>query len=310
MMVSISCLSYNQAPYIRQCLDSFLMQQTDFPFEILIHDDASTDGTIAIIEEYASKYPDKIFPIIQTENQFSKGVRGIMAKYNFPRAKGKYIALCEGDDYWTDPQKLQKQVDFLEGNPNFSLCFHDARDIFQDGSVAEKTYCSPLKKQVFTTQDIVGFINIPTVSVMFRNSLATYKESCLLTPIGDWPLYMLLSKFGNFYFIKEEMGMYRKHSAGINSLRPKTTQNLNKLKAIEVVEESEEFRNNKQVKALLIDEKLRLIYYQSLLYIRNKEFIKSLNFYFKLLFGSPLLQLGKSKLSYPYKFFTGAKRKV
>jgi len=120
-LVSVSCITYNHEPYIRQCLDGFLMQQCDFEYEILIHDDASTDGTSEIIREYQEKYPEIIKPIIQTENQWSQGVRGIMAKFNFSRARGKYIALCEGDDYWTDPLKLQKQVDFLENNPEYSL---------------------------------------------------------------------------------------------------------------------------------------------------------------------------------------------
>src|SRR5690606_25359461 len=103
--------------FIRQCLDGIFMQKCNFEYEILIHDDASTDDTQKIIKEYQQKYPEIIKPILQTENQYSKGVRGIMARFNFPRAKGKYIALCEGDDYWTDPLKLQKQIDFLENNP-------------------------------------------------------------------------------------------------------------------------------------------------------------------------------------------------
>ena len=96
-----------------QCLDGFMMQQTNFAFEVLIHDDASTDGTTEIIKEYEAKYPEIIKPIYEEENQWVKGRRG-SAVFNFPRAKGKYIAMCEGDDYWTDPLKLQKQVDFLE----------------------------------------------------------------------------------------------------------------------------------------------------------------------------------------------------
>src|SRR5690606_15609661 len=107
--VSICCITYNHEPFIRQCLDGFLMQQGDFEYEILIHDDASTDGTTKIIQEYELKYPEIIKPIIQTQNQYSQGVRGINFIYNFPRAKGEYIAMCEGDDYWTDPLKLQKQ---------------------------------------------------------------------------------------------------------------------------------------------------------------------------------------------------------
>lgn len=107
-LVSICCITYNHAPYIRQCLEGFLIQKTTFPFEILIHDDASTDGTADIIREYEARYPHLIKPIYQVENQYSKGTK-ISSTYNYPRAKGKYIALCEGDDYWTDPLKLQNK---------------------------------------------------------------------------------------------------------------------------------------------------------------------------------------------------------
>lgn len=115
-LASICCITYNHASYIQEAIDSFLMQKTTFPFEILVHDDASTDGTTEILLGYAKKYPDIIKPIIQTKNQYTKcGL--INPRFVFPKAKGKYIALCEGDDYWTDPSKLQKQVSFLENNP-------------------------------------------------------------------------------------------------------------------------------------------------------------------------------------------------
>ncbi len=132
IVLSISCITFNHAYYVKECLDGFLMQKTSFPFEILIHDDCSTDGTKEIIEEYVAKYPDIIFPIFQTENQYSKGVRGMMARFNFPRSRGKYLALCEGDDYWTDPYKLQKQVDFLEANQEYLRFFHKTKAVLGD----------------------------------------------------------------------------------------------------------------------------------------------------------------------------------
>ena len=124
MVVSICCITYNHAQFIRKCLDGFLMQKTDFPVEILIHDDCSTDGTTEIIREYEAKYPDLIFPLYEEENQYQKGKAAEIDFYNYRRARGKYIAYCEGDDYWTDPLKLQKQVDFMETNPEYSVCFH------------------------------------------------------------------------------------------------------------------------------------------------------------------------------------------
>ena len=114
-LVSISCITYNHKQYIRDAIEGFLMQITNFPVEILIHDDASTDGTAEIIREYEKQYPWLIKPVYQTENQYSKH-NGIISKIQYVRALGKYIAFCEGDDYWTDPYKLQKMVDFLESN--------------------------------------------------------------------------------------------------------------------------------------------------------------------------------------------------
>ena len=120
-VVSVICLAYNHSRYIRKCLDGFVMQQTDFRYEVIIHDDASDDGTDLIIKEYADRYPDIFVPVYQTVNQYSQGVP-IGKVFLYPRAKGKYIAECEGDDYWTDPLKLQKQVDFLESHPDYVLC--------------------------------------------------------------------------------------------------------------------------------------------------------------------------------------------
>lgn len=122
-LVSVCCITYNHEPYIAQTLDSFLMQKTEFPFEVLIHDDASTDRTADIIRKYEKKFPQIIKPIYQKENQYSQGKRDISATWNFPRAKGKYIAMCEGDDYWIDENKLQIQADFLENNPEYGMCY-------------------------------------------------------------------------------------------------------------------------------------------------------------------------------------------
>lgn len=140
-LVSICCLTYNHAPYIRQCIDGFLMQKVNFNIEILIHDDASTDGTIDILREYEAIYPDIIFPIYEAENKYSNGYSGQMDFFNYRRARGKYIAYCEGDDYWTDPQKLQKQVDFMEANPEYSVCYTRYKRQLNTGQLVDD-YCS------------------------------------------------------------------------------------------------------------------------------------------------------------------------
>ena len=129
-------MAYNHASYIRQCLDGFMMQKTNFLFEVLIHDDASTDGTQEIIREYADRYPELINPIYQIENQYSKGISPLR-QILFPMAKGKYIALCEGDDYWIDPLKLQKQVDFLESHNELTFCVHRYKRFFVISNIVE-----------------------------------------------------------------------------------------------------------------------------------------------------------------------------
>ena len=137
-LVSICCMAYNHEKFIRQCLDGFVMQKTTFAFEILVHEDASTDNTASIVSEYESKFPHLFRCVYQTENQFKK--QNTLVNILFKMAKGKYIALCEGDDYWTDPLKLQKQVDFLEANEDYTICFHDVYALYPDGKMVEDSF--------------------------------------------------------------------------------------------------------------------------------------------------------------------------
>lgn len=123
-LVSVSTITYNHKDFIAKCIEGVLSQKTNFRIEYLIHDDCSTDGTTEIVRQYAEKYPDIIKPMYEQENQYSKGGPWGSIVYNYPRARGKYIALCEGDDFWTDPYKLKKQVDFMESHPDYSCCFH------------------------------------------------------------------------------------------------------------------------------------------------------------------------------------------
>ncbi len=175
-LVSICCLSYNHEKYIAQALESFLMQKTNFPFEILVHDDASPDKSQSIIKEYESKYPHIIKPIYQSENQKSRLKYGMNPHFNFPRAKGKFIAMCEGDDYWIDPLKLQKQVDFLENNPNCNLCVTNGKIYHQDSNtysfftVPKKQINRDNKvslKYIFSKRGVV----FPTASYLFRKNI-------------------------------------------------------------------------------------------------------------------------------------------
>ena len=121
--VSVCCTTYNHERYLKRCLDSIVCQKTNFAFELLVFEDCSKDGTRKILEEYASKYPDIIIPLYQEENRYSKDIH-VCENFVFPLVRGEYVALCEGDDYWTDEYKLQKQVDALDRNPQCNFCTH------------------------------------------------------------------------------------------------------------------------------------------------------------------------------------------
>lgn len=242
-IVSISCITYNHAPYIRQCLDGFLMQKTSFPIEILIHDDASTDGTQDIIREYEVRYPEIIKPIYQKENQYSKGVK-VSLKYNYPRAKGKYIALCEGDDYWTDPLKLQKQVDFLESHPDYVMCSHQYRTYNQE----EKTFGSchfgtsqPIEYNLKTLID--GFWFFHPLTVVFRTAALELEEYQRYPVVMDAVLFYALLKKGKGYCFPDDMGVYRVQNKGVWSGISQKKQFKNELLArigIHKVEKTDE----------------------------------------------------------------------
>lgn len=211
LQVSILSITYNHAPYIRECLDSLLQQETDFPFEIIIHDDCSTDGTTEIIQEYADKYPDIIIPLYEEENQYSKGVRGMFTTYCLPKARGKYIALCEGDDYWIDPFKLQKQVDFLERNPEYGMCYTKTRYFFQErGVFNNKTFGGPYTE---LKDLLLKPYCIPTATICVRKNLYEYALTNHIIkhrwPMGDFPLSLAVSLQSKIYFLNQETAVYR-----------------------------------------------------------------------------------------------------
>jgi len=212
-LVSICCITYNHKNFIREAIDGFLMQQTNFPIEIIIHDDASTDNTANIIHEYQVRYPNLIKPIIQTENQYSSRGFGFLLDM-FDKAQGRYIALCEGDDYWTDPLKLQKQVDFLEKNTKFSICFHKAK-ILEDNELKNSEAFVP--SIVSTIIDLAHHGNyIYTASCVFRNNTPkTIGKNYCLAPAVDYYLHMMNAQCGDIFYIDEPMSVYRVHENSV-----------------------------------------------------------------------------------------------
>ena len=215
-LVSIICLTYNQEKYVRDCLDGFVMQQTNFPYEVLIYDDASTDGTPAIIREYAAKYPESFRPTLYEKNNYSQGL-GFVGYYEGMReAKGKYIAYCEGDDYWTDPLKLQKQVDFLETHPDYETCAHEVIVKYADGkelafSDFEHNLLISVKKSDYTFDDMLTGNIIHVSSMMYRNFDMQFPSWLPQISAGDMVVYRLLGERGKLHVLPDAMSVYRDH---------------------------------------------------------------------------------------------------
>ncbi len=212
-MVSIVCNTYNHEKYIADALEGFVSQKTTFPIEILVMDDASTDRTADIIREYEKKYPEIIKPVYQTENQYSQGLKP--GAQNRTRAKGKYIAICEGDDYWIDEYKLQKQVDYMESHPDCTFCFTNGYRCYGINKPTEKkiipwTKYSIVKKNssIYNVGEIELMGYVPTCSFVWRNGLffLPVAENAFQ---GDELWKISMTNHGYAYFIDEPMVVYR-----------------------------------------------------------------------------------------------------
>lgn len=200
--VSVLCVTYNHKDFIAKALDGFLMQKTNFPYEIVVHDDASTDGTREILLQYKEKYPDKIRLILQEENQYSKGTR-ILPTFLFPEIRGKYAAVCEGDDEWIYEGKLQEQYGLMERNPEISLCVHNA--IQRNLETGCETYLiNGLEEGVIGEREIFFSTkgHVPTASFFFRTDcVKKYPQFIFEAPVGDDPLRFHCALQGDIYYI-------------------------------------------------------------------------------------------------------------
>lgn len=215
MKVSVLVMTYNHARFIAQALDSALMQETSFPYEIIVSEDCSSDGTREIVKDYHRRFPDKIRLLLSERNLASNAVvaRGVDA------ARGEYVALLDGDDYWVSPHKLQKQVDFLEHHPECAICFHNATVVHENGSQEPHLWTRMNQREITTLEDLWMGNYIATCSTMFRRGLfgefPAWYESFF--PITDWPLHILNAEHGKIGYINEVMGVYRYHSQGAYS---------------------------------------------------------------------------------------------
>ena len=211
--VSVVCNAYNHEKYIRSALDGFVMQKTTFPFEVLVHDDASSDRTAEIIREYEIEYPDIIKPIYSTENQYSKN-DGSLSRIQYGRVQGKYIALCEGDDYWTDPLKLQKQYDLLESHPEIDICATAAKTE-RDGEIVGRISTS-LRDTLFSIEEVIlgggGFV--ATASLMYRTSIRKNPLPFFKVLRLDYTTQIAGSIRGGMLYLAEDTCVYRLATVG------------------------------------------------------------------------------------------------
>ena len=215
IMVSIRCLCYNHEKYLRRSLDGIVNQKTNFRFEAIIHDDASTDNSQAIIKEYAEKYPEIIIPILQKENQYSKDPH--ISQYIIrPIVRGKYCAICECDDYWTDLNKLQQQVDFLEKHSEYSICGHAYDVVEENEHIVNHKIRENKQNHDISLNDIIMNYDLPqTATLVYRTDkwmkMPDFFSKCM---VGDYPLMLYMGTCGKMFYINKNMSCYRLHDKG------------------------------------------------------------------------------------------------
>ncbi len=212
MRATVLLVTYNHAPYIAQALESVLAQTTDFPFEVIVSEDCSSDGTRAIVEEYRSRHPDRIRLLLSPRNRGDNEViaRGIRA------ARGDVIAYLDGDDWWTDPHKLQAQVEFLEREPGCTMCYHNVLRIYEGGGRAPHPALPPGPRQPMTTEDVLARYCINSCSLAFRRAaVPELPDWYRSADLADWALALLVSTRGELGYLDEVMAAYRIHASGV-----------------------------------------------------------------------------------------------
>ena len=207
-LVTVVCLCYNQEKTVGRAIESIITQQTDFPFELIVHDDASTDGSAEIIRAYAEKYPDIVVPVLQTENQYHSC--NIAEKFITPLHRGRFIAICEGDDYWTSPDKLRLQTAAMLADPEIAMCFHAVTELRENG---ETRVYRPVKETGYVPASQVirrGGMFCPTVSLMVRRDIAdAWPPFRKMADVYDYPLQALAAASGRVWYIDGLWGAYR-----------------------------------------------------------------------------------------------------
>lgn len=279
MKVSVAMITYNQEKFIAQAIESVLMQEADFDYELIIGEDCSTDRTREIVVDYHKRFPDKIRLLSPEQN--------LGAVKNFFRTiqscSGQYIALLEGDDYWTSAHKLQKQADFLDAHPECALCFHPVRWFYEeqqspgDGRPEHNSIWPKQCRETSTIEDLLQDMFIQTASVVLRNGLLTnYPEWLYTLKMGDWPLCTLYAQYGTIACLNEVMSAYRNHHNGIWSNIDNISRYKETIKMYDCFKAHLNFRYAKIIRAILANYCFRLavLYDQDHDYANAKPLVK------------------------------------
>lgn len=280
-LVSVCVQTYQHVNYIKECLDGILMQQTTFPFEIILGEDESTDGTRDICIEYANKYPEKIKLFLRHRKDVIYIDGNPTGRYNvmenLKTAKGKYIALCEGDDYWIDPLKLQKQVDFLEKDSAFSGCFHNTYIKNEKLLTSNLTTWRNYNTQIFDLKDTISTIALfHTSSFMFEQKLLSLPKWFGKIQSADMALFTLIASKGKLYRIDEFMSVYRKNETGITNLIKKKSYHKNRITLQLCFKESLDANVHEKIDDVIRFHTLELSKFKSSVYNKLKNMFKSL----------------------------------
>jgi glycosyltransferase involved in cell wall biosynthesis len=215
--VSALILTYNHERFIGEAIEGFLIQKTDFPCELVIAEDCSTDGTRDVIRRYWEKHPDRIRVLLNRRNIGAS--RTVTRAYR--ACRGEYVAMVEGDDYWTSPDKFQRQVDFLDRRPDYAMSFHSVQMIWDDGSHEPILYRPQQVKETYTLRDLVEGNFIGSCSTMYRRGVfGVHPPWFYVMPVGDWCQHVLHAQHGDIGYIDEPMAVYRQHGGGVYSARP------------------------------------------------------------------------------------------
>ena len=261
--VSVSIVTYNHENFIAQAIDGVLMQEVDFDYEIIIGEDDSTDNTRNIVKEYKERYPDRIRLFLNDrKNVIYIGGRPT-GRWNFinnlEHAKGEYIAILEGDDYWTDPHKLQKQVDFLDSHPDFAICSHNVYRKYEDQSKPMVEWPGSELKEIITLEDMLGGgYTVPTCSLVFRNKVfGELPDWFSQVGAGHTSLQVLCASKGKMRYLREVMGVYRIHPGGICSgVKPDSQEEIDRfdlgVKKVEIINRHFDYRYDKLIRSNLI----------------------------------------------------------